>query len=61
MTLSLAFTLALGLIIILSVLGIIGLVRVSRESGSTRGGDIQEIVDAFRQLGRRLIGRRRAP
>jgi lipopolysaccharide export LptBFGC system permease protein LptF len=40
--------------IALTVLGIIGLVRVSRESGTTRGGDFQEIVDAVRYLVRRL-------
>lgn len=32
------------------VLGILGLLRVSRESGSTRGGDFSELVDAI--LGR---------
>ena len=40
--------------IVLTVLGLIGLVRVSRESGSTRGGDFQEIFDAVRHLLRRL-------
>jgi len=39
--------------IVLSILGIIGLVRVSRESGSTRGGDFQEVLDAIRHLVRR--------
>jgi len=39
--------------IVLSVLGVVGLVRVSRESGSTRGGDLQEVVDAIRTLVRR--------
>lgn len=29
------------------VLGLLGLLRVSRESGSTRGGDLSELVDAF--------------
>ena len=46
--------------IILTVLGLIGLLRVSRESGSTRGGDFQEVVDAIRHLFRRLR-RRPAP
>ncbi|HET6578224.1 MAG TPA: LptF/LptG family permease [Gemmatimonadales bacterium] len=41
--------------IVLTVIGLIGLVRVSRESGSTRGGDFQEIFDAVRQLVRRLL------
>jgi lipopolysaccharide export system permease protein len=44
--------------IVLTVFGLIGLVRVSRESGSTRGGDFQEVLDAIRHLFRRL---RRAP
>ena len=44
--------------IILTILGLIGLVRVSRESGSTRGGDFQEVLDGVRHLWRRL--RRRA-
>jgi lipopolysaccharide export system permease protein len=43
--------------IILTVIGVIGLFRVSRESGSTRGGDFQEVVDAVRHFFRR---RRRA-
>jgi lipopolysaccharide export system permease protein len=46
--------------IALTVLGILGLVRVSRESGSTRGGDFQEILDVIRHLVRRLA-RRAAP
>ena len=46
--------------IVLTVLGLIGLIRVSRESGSTRGGDFQEILDGVRHLFRRLR-RRRAP
>ncbi|MBA3497527.1 MAG: LptF/LptG family permease [Gemmatimonadales bacterium] len=45
--------------ILLTVVGLIGLVRVSRESGSTRGGDFQELIDAGRHLFRRL--RRRTP
>jgi lipopolysaccharide export system permease protein len=44
--------------IVLTVIGLLGLLRVSRESGSTRGGDFQEILDALRHLFRR---RRRAP
>ena len=45
--------------IVLTVLGLIGLFRVSRESGSTRGGDFQEILDGIRHLFRRF--RRRGP
>jgi lipopolysaccharide export system permease protein len=40
--------------IVLTILGVIGLVRVSRESGSTRGGDFQEIVDGVRHLVRKI-------
>jgi lipopolysaccharide export system permease protein len=40
--------------IILTILGVIGLVRVSRESGSTRGGDFQEVLDGVRHLARRI-------
>jgi lipopolysaccharide export system permease protein len=43
--------------IILTIIGLIGLIRVSRESGSTRGGDFQEIIDGVRHFLRR---RRRA-
>ena len=39
--------------IAITVIGIIGLIRVSRESGSTRGGDFQEMFDAVRHLFRR--------
>jgi lipopolysaccharide export system permease protein len=46
--------------IILTIIGIIGLVRVSRESGSTRGGDFQEVIDGIRHLIRRLRRRRLA-
>jgi lipopolysaccharide export system permease protein len=46
--------------IILTILGLIGLVRVSRESGSTRGGDFQEVLDGVRHLWRRLRRRARA-
>jgi lipopolysaccharide export system permease protein len=44
--------------IALTVIGLLGLLRVSRESGSTRGGDFQEVLDGIRHLFRRL---RRAP
>jgi hypothetical protein len=44
--------------IILTVLGILGLLRVSRESGSTRGGDFQEVLDGIRHFWRRLRQRR---
>ena len=40
--------------IVLTVFGLIGLLRVSRESGSTRGGDFQEVLDAVRHGFRRL-------
>jgi lipopolysaccharide export system permease protein len=40
--------------IILTIVGVIGLIRVSRESGSTRGGDFQEVADAIRHLWRRI-------
>jgi lipopolysaccharide export system permease protein len=40
--------------IVLTILGLIGLVRVSRESGSTRGGDFQEVLDSIRHIFRRL-------
>jgi lipopolysaccharide export system permease protein len=43
--------------IVLTVLGIIGLLRVSRESGTTRGGDFQEVLDGIRHLMRRVRGR----
>jgi lipopolysaccharide export system permease protein len=46
--------------IVLTVIGLLGLLRVSRESGSTRGGDFQEVLDGARHLLRRLR-RRRAP
>jgi lipopolysaccharide export system permease protein len=47
--------------IILTIVGLIGLVRVSRESGSTRGGDFQEVLDGIRHLFRRLRGVPAAP
>jgi lipopolysaccharide export system permease protein len=40
--------------IVLTILGLIGLYRVRRESGSTRGGDFQEVMDAVSHLWRRL-------
>jgi lipopolysaccharide export system permease protein len=40
--------------IVLTIVGLLGLLRVSRESGSTRGGDFQEVIDAVRHLFRRL-------
>jgi lipopolysaccharide export system permease protein len=46
--------------IVLTIVGVIGLIRVSRESGSTRGGDFQEVVDAIRHLVRRRRRRERA-
>jgi lipopolysaccharide export system permease protein len=45
--------------IVLTIVGILGLVRVSRESGTTRGGDFQEMLEGVRHLLRR-IGRRTA-
>ncbi|HET8650811.1 MAG TPA: LptF/LptG family permease [Gemmatimonadales bacterium] len=45
---------------ILLVLGLIGLVRVNRESGSTRGGDLQEMAEWLRSLARRSRVWRRA-
>jgi lipopolysaccharide export system permease protein len=36
--------------IVLTLIGLIGLYRVSRESGSTRGGDFQEVLDGLRHL-----------
>ena len=40
--------------IILTGLGTMGLVLVSRQSGSTRGGDFQEVVEGVRHLWRRV-------
>ena len=40
--------------IVLTMVGILGLLRVSRESGTTRGGDFQEIIDGLQHLARRL-------
>jgi len=42
--------------IVLTIVGLLGLVRVSRESGSTRGGDFQEVLDGIRHFFRRLRG-----
>jgi hypothetical protein len=44
--------------IILSALGLVGLLLVSREMGSTRGGDWQEVTEWLGEKWRRL--RRRA-
>ena len=42
------------------MIGLVGLFRLSRDSGSTRCGDVQDIIDGVRHLFRRLR-RRRAP
>jgi lipopolysaccharide export system permease protein len=47
--------------IFLTVIGVIGLFHVSRESGSTRGGDFQESLAGVRHLFRRLRRRGAAP
>ena len=36
--------------IVLTVIGLLGLLRVSRESGHTRGGDFQEVLDGIKHL-----------
>jgi LPS export ABC transporter permease LptG len=41
--------------ILLTALGLMGLVKVSRESGSTRGGDFHELIDGVRNLLRRVL------
>jgi LPS export ABC transporter permease LptG len=41
--------------ILLTILGVIGLIRISRESGSTRGGDFQEVLEAIRGVLQRLL------
>jgi lipopolysaccharide export system permease protein len=46
--------------IVLTILGLIGLYRVRRETGSTRGGDFQEVLDGIRHLWRRIGHRRPA-
>jgi lipopolysaccharide export system permease protein len=40
--------------IVLTVLGVLGLFWVSRESGSTRGGDFREMAEGLAHLARRL-------
>jgi lipopolysaccharide export system permease protein len=40
--------------IVLTILGVLGLLWVSRESGSTRGGDFREMLEGLAHLGRRL-------
>ena len=40
--------------IVLTVLGVLGLFWVSRESGSTRGGDFREMVEGLAHLARRV-------
>jgi lipopolysaccharide export system permease protein len=40
--------------IVLTILGLLGLLWVSRESGSTRGGDFREVVEGLAHLARRL-------
>jgi lipopolysaccharide export system permease protein len=47
--------------IVLTIAGVIGLVRVSRESGSTRGGDLQEVWEGIRHFARKVrnLARRR--
>jgi lipopolysaccharide export system permease protein len=42
--------------ILLTVLGVLGLFWVSRESGSTRGGDFREMIEGLAHLARRLRG-----
>jgi lipopolysaccharide export LptBFGC system permease protein LptF len=42
--------------IILTIVGVFGLLRVSRQTGSTRGGDFREILDGLANLIRRLRG-----
>jgi LPS export ABC transporter permease LptG len=36
--------------ILLTVVGVLGLIKVSRESGSTRGGDFQEVLEGIKHL-----------
>ena len=40
--------------IVLGIVGVIGIMRVNRESGSTRGGDWEEVMQWFGDLVRRL-------
>ena len=42
--------------IALTVLGLLGVLWVSRQSGSTRGGDLREVIDGLGHLLRRLRG-----
>jgi lipopolysaccharide export system permease protein len=44
--------------IVLTGVGVIGLVMVSRQSGSTRGGDFQEVLEGLKHLWRRVARRR---
>jgi hypothetical protein len=44
----------------LTFFGVLGLLWVRGQTGSNRGGDFQEVVDAIRHLGRRLRQRRPA-
>ena len=46
--------------IVLTLLGLLGLYLVRRESGSTRGGDFQEVLDSVSHLWRRVRHRRPA-
>jgi hypothetical protein len=46
--------------VVLTVVGIWGLWKVSRESGSTRGGDLRELSEWLRALRRRVFRRRGA-
>jgi lipopolysaccharide export system permease protein len=43
--------------LVLGMVGVIGLIMVNRESGSTRGGDWNEIAQWFGDLRRRVLGR----
>ncbi len=45
--------------IVLTIVGVLGLIRVNRESGSTRGGDFQEVLEGIRHVWRRLRLRQR--
>lgn len=44
--------------VILTALGLLGLARVSRESGSTRGGDWQDLIESLKAVVRRRRRRR---
>jgi LPS export ABC transporter permease LptG len=41
--------------ILLTIVGVLGLIKVSRESGSTRGGDFRELLDGLKHLVLRLV------